>query len=359
MTVRRPSRLQSSSSVFYALQCLQSINTTQFYTQGTYHILGLAHTPSALYLRPNPGLDHTTNPNHSTIGVIMASYISGIPAIADESRNRIPVSRPPKNSIAASLNTSDALSTSSPTHPIALQQQTPRTCRICFESVFPEVYKKTGQIIYGGETSEEGRLIRPCGCKGSQRYVHELCLKLYRHSNPLEASYLRCPTCKVGYKFNDSLYTSIAAHALTHAFVVSVVTCAAIFIAGYAAIPLLSITIRYRQTLDYGIQVISWYTWTRGWLDHFAQGTCLVGIFGLFFIPWDMYQMLRTNTVDSPILVFFGLVGFTGQTGLWPPILTGVSRVMYLVWCVIRIWVRRYIEEGSVRVVDLDNDGNE
>jgi len=289
----------------------------------------------------------------------MASYSSSIPQIADQTRMRTSVPSTSTSPSATKFET-DATPNSPPLPPsIRPQAQTPRTCRICFESVSPEVDPKTGRTVYGGVDSEEGRLIRPCFCLGSQRYVHELCLKLYRHNQPLEASYLKCPTCRIGYRFNDSLYTGVAAHALTHACAACVALCAAILIAGYIAIVLLSITVRYRQTLEYGIQVISWYDQDRGWLDHLAQGTCLVGLCGLSFIPWDVYQMIRTGTVDLPIAGFFGLVGFTGQTGLWPPVLTGVARVVYWVWCGIRIWVLRYIERGRARVVDLDEDGKE
>jgi hypothetical protein len=288
----------------------------------------------------------------------MTSYSSGVHTKADEIQTR---PSPPKSSTTSTTPNTDT--DDAPNQPplpcsVSQQEQTPRTCRICLESVHPEVNLKTGRTIYGGDSSEEGRLIRPCGCKGSQEYVHELCLKMYRHNRPLEASYIRCPTCIVGYRFNDSLYTGIAAHALVHACVTGLAVCAAIFIAGYTAIPLLSITIHYRLTLEYGIQRVTWYTSDRGWLDHLAQGTCLVGIWGLLFLPWDVLKMIRTGIVDSPILGYFGLVGFTGQAGLWPPVSTGVARVMYWVWCEIRIWVRRYIENGRARVIDLDDDGD-
>lgn len=67
----------------------------------------------------------------------------------------------------------------------------PRTCRICLETVqptyhppnenIPNMFQSGPNVTY---ESEEGRLIRPCKCKGSQRYVHEGCLQSWRHADP-------------------------------------------------------------------------------------------------------------------------------------------------------------------------------
>jgi hypothetical protein len=287
----------------------------------------------------------------------MASYSTGIPANPDESWCRTSAPRLSTTPTTVSSSTTD-ISTSSPdSHSIPPPAQTTRTCRICFESIHPEVDSKTGQTIYRGENSEEGRLIRPCKCNGSQRYVHELCLKMYRHSHPLEESYLRCPTCRVGYKFSKSLCTDIAAHPLTHACITLVVTSAAIFVARYAANPLLSITIFYRQTLEYGIQMVNWYTSDHGWLDHFAQGSCLIGIWGMLMIFNDIFQVMRTGIWDS-VLFFLVPLGASAESGiLWVHLLPLVARAMYGLWCEIGTWARRYVEDGEERVIDLDSDG--
>jgi hypothetical protein len=291
----------------------------------------------------------------------MAFYSSSIPPpMADETRTRTSVHKSSTDGTTADFDTNGTPNLPPLSLPIEPQAETSRTCRICFESVHPEVDSKTGRTIYGGDDSEEGHLIRPCGCKGSQKYVHELCLKAYRHYRPLEASYLTCPTCGVGYRFNDSLYTRIATHALTHACVTGLAIFAAILVAGYAAVPLLSITTRYRQNLQYGMQIVSRYEQDRGWLGHFVLGTWFVGLWGLFFVPWDFFQMLRTGAVPSPIVEYLDLaVSTSHQSRSWVPVLNGVARVVYWIWCEIGVWVRRYIEKDRGRVMDLDDHGNQ
>ena len=60
-------------------------------------------------------------------------------------------------------------------------------CRICFE----------------GET-KENNLIRPCKCKGTQRYIHKSCLMTWIHlniDNPEKRDY--CDICKYKFKYDN------------------------------------------------------------------------------------------------------------------------------------------------------------
>jgi hypothetical protein len=84
----------------------------------------------------------------------------------------------------------------------------PRTCRICLETVLPTfhpppenlpgIFQSSPNVTY---ESEEGRLIRPCKCKGTAKYVHEGCLQSWRHADPgyAKRNYWQCPTCGFRY----------------------------------------------------------------------------------------------------------------------------------------------------------------
>lgn len=87
----------------------------------------------------------------------------------------------------------------------------PRTCRICLETVQPTFHppaEGVPSMFQGGPNvtynSEEGRLIRPCKCKGSQRYVHEGCLQAWRHADPSygRRNFWQCPTCGFRYRLD-------------------------------------------------------------------------------------------------------------------------------------------------------------
>lgn len=83
----------------------------------------------------------------------------------------------------------------------------PRQCRICLETVQPTFnipspnlpgFLQSSNVVYEDET---GRLIRPCLCKGSSKYVHDACLQAWRHADPSygRRNYWQCPTC--GFKY--------------------------------------------------------------------------------------------------------------------------------------------------------------
>lgn len=83
----------------------------------------------------------------------------------------------------------------------------PRQCRICLETVQPTFnaasenlpgFLQSPNVVY---QDEGGRLIRPCLCKGSSKYVHDGCLQAWRHADPSygRRNYWQCPTC--GFKY--------------------------------------------------------------------------------------------------------------------------------------------------------------
>ena len=83
----------------------------------------------------------------------------------------------------------------------------PRTCRICLETVNPTytpagegIFQSKPKIVY--ESEDGGRLLRPCKCKGTAKYVHEGCLQAWRHADPGYArrNFFQCPTCSYKYR---------------------------------------------------------------------------------------------------------------------------------------------------------------
>lgn len=96
----------------------------------------------------------------------------------------------------------------------------PRTCRICLETVAPTYEPSVGNLAsfvnptpsvsYISADPAAGRLIRPCKCKGSSRYVHEGCLQTWRHADPAygKRNYWQCPTCNFRYRLERMAWAS-------------------------------------------------------------------------------------------------------------------------------------------------------
>ena len=68
------------------------------------------------------------------------------------------------------------------------------------------------QVVYGDSDAELGRLLRPCHCRGSARYVHEGCLRLWRGESRAEKNYFQCPTCKFHYQLQQPRLAAWANH---------------------------------------------------------------------------------------------------------------------------------------------------
>ncbi|RIA90890.1 hypothetical protein C1645_138856 [Glomus cerebriforme] len=81
-----------------------------------------------------------------------------------------------------------------------------KMCRICFSGVEDE-----GNL---------GRLISPCQCKGTMRYVHVECLNQWRLTSQKKSSFFQCDECKYKYAFRR---TTIAKFA-TNEFILTLVT---------------------------------------------------------------------------------------------------------------------------------------
>ena len=58
-----------------------------------------------------------------------------------------------------------------------------KECRICFE-----------------EESEDNKLIHPCLCSGTSKYIHISCLNEWRYSNVNRSSFYKCSECNYHYK---------------------------------------------------------------------------------------------------------------------------------------------------------------
>ena len=90
----------------------------------------------------------------------------------------------------------------------------PRTCRICFEVVqptfetpsehLPSMFQSAPGVSYVSEDPADGRLLRPCKCKGSSKYVHEGCLQAWRHADPeFEEEFLAMPNLWLQVSFGE------------------------------------------------------------------------------------------------------------------------------------------------------------
>ncbi|KAJ4988741.1 E3 ubiquitin-protein ligase MARCH11 [Stagonosporopsis vannaccii] len=293
----------------------------------------------------------------------------------------VPKDEPPRGGTSSSTPQSEATES---TPPNASSQKgqgprpkrthwPPRQCRICLEFVQP-TYNAPSESLPGFLQSshphvvyedEGGRLIRPCLCKGSSKYVHDQCLQAWRHADPSygRRNYWQCPTCGFKYRLArlgaGRFVGSIAAQiTLTILIMTSMV-----FILGFFADPILNLYFDPWSTL------MPWANSSRGyyyepedepdsWAEHFAKGFAGMGVLGFLKV-----------IVTSPLSYFrIGGGGRGRATGRdryeqvsWIIILIGVGTFLAAIYKGVRVWSRRTLERAGERVMDVqgDDDGDD
>ncbi|KAF2741104.1 hypothetical protein EJ04DRAFT_592778 [Polyplosphaeria fusca] len=247
----------------------------------------------------------------------------------------------------------------------------PRQCRICFETVqptfnvpaenLPNFLQSTPHVVY---EDEGGRLIRPCQCKGSSKYVHDNCLQAWRHADPSygRRNYFQCPTCGFKYRLARLGYgriiasTEAKAAQITLTLLILILT---IFFLGFVADPIIN------MYLDPWSYVMPWsssgyYDYYEDdepatWYAHFAKGFASMGVLGFLKV-----------LLASPFS-YFRIGGGRGRaTGRdryeqisWIIIAIGVGTFLVAIWKGVRAWSRRTLEKAGERVMDVPGDGDD
>ena len=196
-----------------------------------------------------------------------------------------------------------------------------RKCWICLDEEMPE-YVSPGLLgrvgggggkktrVYRSEDPALGRLIAPCQCRGSVKYVHEGCIKLWRNQNP---DAYTCGRCRYVYQlarvgWARRLRSPVLALALTVAILL-----ATVFLLGFVADPILGLWLDPVGTIAETVSSGSLSAQEKleildedldvdlGWAEHFLKGLFSLGLLGfakafLAMSPWQWWN-LRTSGV--------------------------------------------------------------
>lgn len=221
----------------------------------------------------------------------------------------------------------------------------PRTCRICLETVLPtfsppseslpSMFQAEPNVTY---ESEEGRLISPCKCKGSSRYVHEGCLQSWRHADPSygRRNYWQCPTCGFRYRMERMAWGRIISSAAAQILLTIGIFLLATFILGFIADPIINLYLDPVGTvipLGASSNNHDFLAYEddeeEGWSFHFLKGFASLGLLGAvkFFFT-------------SPIR-FFRIGG--GSWGGSARGNTGRDRLANISWVVVVVGIATFI----------------
>ncbi|KAH8796478.1 hypothetical protein BGZ57DRAFT_8320 [Hyaloscypha finlandica] len=253
----------------------------------------------------------------------------------------------------------------------------PRTCRICLEEVLPTYEPLTGgipsilhpapSVKYVSSDPSSGRLIRPCKCRGSQKYVHEGCLQEWRHADPAmgRRNYWECPTCKFRYRLERMRLSRYISSTFTQIVITLAIMLLTIFVFGFVADPIINIYLDPLDTITSipsGGRPATLFEDEGSWLEHFVKGLASLGLLGfvkIFFVlgPWQWFN-IRNG----------GLLGGHRRRGggrdrlediSWTVVIIGIITFLAAVWTWVRAWTAKTLEKAGERVVDVQGDDDD
>ena len=236
----------------------------------------------------------------------------------------------------------------------------PRTCRICLETVQPtyhppsddllNVLQSSPSVTYESSDPEAGRLIRPCKCKGSSRYVHEGCLQAWRHADPGygKRNYWQCPTCGFRYRLERMRWGRWISSTLAQVVLTTIIFITALFFLGFIADPIINLYVDPYSALSTNplsarIEPIFGDDEEKAsWAEHFIKGFVSLGLFGFVKVLFALSPWHWWNIRNSGLMTGSGRAGGNGRDRLsnisWMVVLIGVGTALWV--CVLQLLVR-------------------
>ena len=230
----------------------------------------------------------------------------------------------------------------------------PRTCRICLETVMPTfhmpseslpgILQSAPSVTYDSSDPESGRLLRPCKCKGSSKYVHEGCLQSWRHADPgyAKRNYWHCPTCGFQYRLERMNWGRWISSTTTQILLTIAILFLTMFIMGFVADPIINIYLdpysflssASIKNLGTKLEPLLTDDEVPTWTEHFIKGLASLGLLSFVkFIfalsPWQWWNLRSSGIMNSS-----GRAGTNGRDRLasisWIMVLVGVGTFLWV-----------------------------
>ncbi|KAF2659428.1 hypothetical protein K491DRAFT_766110 [Lophiostoma macrostomum CBS 122681] len=241
----------------------------------------------------------------------------------------------------------------------------PRQCRICLETVQPTTHVPSESLPGFMQSppnvtyeDENGRLIRPCMCKGSSKYVHDACLQAWRHADPGygRRNYWQCPTCGFKYRLARLGWGQWVASTSAQVALTVIILLVTVFLLGFVADPIISIYFDPWSFLSPWSSTDYYYDddEAASWIEHFVKGFTSMGVIGflkvIFAQPFAYFRFGGGSRGRAA----------TGRDRMeqvgWIIILIGVATFLTAIYKAVRAWSRRTLQRAGERVMDVQGD---
>ncbi|KAK6504900.1 hypothetical protein TWF481_006834 [Arthrobotrys musiformis] len=238
-----------------------------------------------------------------------------------------------------------------------------KQCRICLDQTTEDV------------DPELGRLISPCKCKGSARYVHEECLRAWRLHSANSQSFYKCPTCHFEYRFLRLKIAQAVGSTVLVALITALILLITVYILGFVADPIINLYINPWYAVEGGNLSFTINGFTVygpavhnsprsppvpraavgvGIVEHMARGLSALGLIGFGKVLIFSHHWIR---------YIFGGPGVRRGDGRdrmgqlsWIIIIWGVINFLIFVWGYVRGWTKKLLDKVAAGVADIGSD---
>lgn len=203
------------------------------------------------------------------------------------------------------------------------------------------------------ESEEGGRLLSPCSCKGSQKYVHEECLNAWRRADPTQKrNYWECPTCRYRYNIQRLTWSAWISSTTAQLALTIFIFVIATFVLGFFADPIINLYLAPVDTIVSGDIVPTIEPTT--WAEHMAKGFASLGLLGFAkYMLSSPFQWFRFGGGNRYGRNTAGSGRDRLQQISWITLAIGISTIAYAVWKGVRAWSRRKLQQAGERVMDV------
>lgn len=189
----------------------------------------------------------------------------------------------------------------------------PRTCRVCQEVVMPTfhtppegvaaMFSPPPVVEYISEEPESGRLIRPCLCRGSMRWIHEGCLYEWRRRDVHSPNFWKCPTCLFEYRLQRIYWSRLICGKPLQLLLTMMILFITVFILGFVADPIINLYLDPYDVMTSG-GLTDPVLEDATWFEHLLKGLASLGLLGMVkaFLamgPWQWLQFRSYNLLGG------------------------------------------------------------
>ncbi|KAK9719442.1 hypothetical protein K7432_004778 [Basidiobolus ranarum] len=235
------------------------------------------------------------------------------------------------------------------------------------EKIAAEEEEKQCRICYGGLDDEPsfGKLISPCKCKGTMKYVHLQCLNSWRLASGGK-SFFECDSCHYKYNFQRTTMAKAATNPLVLTLCSLLVFVFIIFLAGFPV----KLALRSCELEDFEVwdednpnityeDLAPFLSMTNIDLIHMMLGLIMVGVVGF------LHFLVSTIAFGGPVpIIGFGYRngGFRGGNRgddrfnggvLLILVAIGTVKAFWTVYKIVRNMSRRSLEAVGAAILEV------